>query len=85
MSMSPDIDDREHDKFYETPTGETTVKVTNVAGFRLKAFNYFEVAYPSTTRETYTFYSDLGGTLQDTITINYTDATKNYITDARRT
>jgi hypothetical protein len=47
------------------------------------SYDYFSVAYPTTTQEVYTYKTGgAGGTTVATVTINYTDATKNYITNA---
>jgi hypothetical protein len=71
--------DREYDKFKEV-SGETAVRVSLAAGFAVpdNADN-FQVAYPSSTQEVYTFYS--GVTLLRTITINYVNASKEKIMD----
>ena len=49
------------------------------------AFDYISAAYPTTTQEVYTYKTGgSGGTTVATITVNYTDTTKNFITDVTR-
>jgi len=51
-----------------------------------KAYDSIAATYPSTTQEVYQSYvGGLSGTLQQTITINYTDTTKNFILNVVRT
>lgn len=48
-------------------------------------FDAVTAMYPSVTQEIYqSRVGGTGGTVQETVTINYTDATKNYITDVSR-
>ncbi len=48
-------------------------------------FDYISAAYPTTTQEVYTYKTGgSGGTTVATITVNYTDTTKNYITNVTR-
>lgn len=50
------------------------------------AYDYVSVAYPSATQEVYSFRSGgSGGTLTTTITINYTDSTKDNLLDVTKT
>jgi hypothetical protein len=49
-------------------------------------YDTIQAAYPATTQEVYTSYlGGAGGTLQQIVTVNYTDITKNYITSVLRT
>ena len=51
-----------------------------------KAYDSLVASYPTSTQEVYqTYVGGLSGTLQQTITINYTDSTKNYISSVVRT
>jgi len=51
-----------------------------------KPYDSIAVTYPTTTQEIYQSYvGGLSGTLQQTITINYTDTTKNFILNVVRT
>jgi hypothetical protein len=46
-------------------------------------FDYYSVAYPSATQEVYTYKrGGASGTIVGTITINYTDGTKQYVSNA---
>ena len=54
-----------------------------LAGLVTEAYDYFSVAYPTTTQEVYTYKTGgSGGTTVATVTINYIDATKVDISDA---
>lgn len=57
------------------------VNVDSIAsGFVIPEYDYFSVAYPLTTQEVYTFKTGgSGGTTVATITLNYTDATKEFL------
>ena len=63
------------------------VNVDNISsGFALPEYDYFAVTYPLATQEVYTFKTGgAGGTTVATITLNYTDATKTYLTDGTLT
>ena len=58
--------------------GRRALHVRQTAGKLVtKPFDYVAASYPTTTQEIYQFYlGGSGGTLQSTVTINYTDATK---------
>lgn len=61
--------------------------VTDTAGIMSGiAYDYMSVAYTDSDTETYTFKSGgSGGTTVATIVINYTDSTKEFISDVTRT
>jgi len=62
------------------------VNVDNIAGLSLPAYDYVSVSYPSPTQEVYTFkVGGVSGTTVSTVTINYTDATKNNLSNAAKT
>lgn len=64
---------------------EGLIQVTT-DGFALPKYDYVGVAYPLTTQEVYTFKTGgSGGTTVATITLNYTDSTKNNLSSAVRT
>lgn len=49
-------------------------------------YDTVQAAYTSSTQEIYTSYlGGMSGTLQQTVTVNYTDSTKNFITSVLRT
>lgn len=51
-----------------------------------KAFDAITATYPSTTQEVYSSrIGGIAGTIQETVTINYTDTTKNFILNLART
>lgn len=60
----------------------TESTLQTIAGFGIPAHDYIGVAYPTATREVYTYKNGgSGGTTVATITVNYTDTTKEYVTD----
>lgn len=78
-----------------SPIGSYPVRVNNIgegdvqtftSGFEIPYYDYVGVAYPTASQEVYTFKTGgSGGTTVATITLNYTDATKESLTDATRT
>jgi len=61
-------------KVYEVWDGATTGTLVNVD------YDYVSVAYPAATTEVYTFKTGgAAGTTVATVTVEYTDATKNFI------
>lgn len=84
--ISNNVLDREIDKFVESPTraNKTAVEVFvgnggEISGGLLAGvvYDYGTVAYPTTTKEIYSFYSGgVGGTLVATVTLNYADSQK---------
>ena len=88
--MSPNIRDREHDKFLEDANGDTSVRVglsPGTLGSLLQgvAWDYVEVSYPSSTQETFTFKSGgVSGTTTAVIEITYTDASKQNLANVFR-
>ncbi len=84
MSLSPNINNREFDKFVDTDSGNTAVRVIDVNGFINEAVgNKIEAAYPSATTETYTFKN--GATTYKVLLVTYTDSTKNNLSSVERT
>jgi len=64
-------------------TEEIEIDVDKLPGFWIPENDYVSVAYPLATREVYTFKTGgSGGTIVATVTINYTDATKEFLSDA---
>lgn len=62
---------------------DNSFRQINVGSLIKFDFDYYSVAYPTTTQEVYTYKKGgSGGTTMGTVTINYTDATKAYVTDA---
>jgi hypothetical protein len=64
---------------------DATITVDSVQLFTLP-YDSIQASYPTTVQEVYMSYlGGLSGTLQQTVTVNYTDTTKNYITTVLRT
>jgi hypothetical protein len=60
-----------------------TLEQTGLVPFE---YDYLAAAYPDADTEVYTYYTGgSGGTLIATITVNYTDATKEFISNVART
>jgi hypothetical protein len=56
-----------------------------VNGMIPPVYDYVAVAYPSSAQEVYTFYiGGSSGTLEGTVTINYTDSTKANLLNVTR-
>lgn len=85
MVLSANINNREFDKF-EYVSGQTTVKVTKVGGLSIPGDTDAIVAsYPNDTTEVYQYKTGgLSGTLLLTITVIYTDETKQNISSVVR-
>lgn len=80
MPLSENINNLEKDKFVDVD-GETTVKVTSIGGLSVPSDSDSIVAsYPNATTEVYEYKSGgVSGTLLQTITVTYTDSTKEFI------
>ena len=66
-------------------TPEGRLNVSSIALFTMP-YDAITVTYPSDTQEVYASrVGGIAGTVQQTITINYTDSTKNFITNVART
>jgi len=60
-----------------------TLEQTGLVPFE---YDYLAAAYPDADTEVYTYYQGgSGGTLIATVTVNYTDSTKEFITNVTRT
>ena len=90
MAFSPATRDRERDKFLEHPSGETSVRVFTSGGTGSVVdgviFDSIQVTYPNATTEVFEYYEGgLAGTLNATVTVTYTDATKEDVSTVVRT
>ena len=91
MAMSPNIDDREINKFRQG-VGDTTrvaVDIESTVPFSISgsllsdvSFDDIQASYPSNTVEIYTYY--LATVLVATIEVTYLDKTKRVFIRARR-
>jgi hypothetical protein len=82
MPFKNAIQDREFDKFFETSDNETAVRVGLTSGPPTKQVEYdaIAVAYPNGTTEVFSYFQGgLSGTLVLTVTVVYTDMTKEDI------
>jgi hypothetical protein len=62
---------------------DRSLRTVNTGSLVKFDFDYYDVAYPTTTQEVYTYKVGGGsGTTVGTVTINYTDATKQHVTNA---
>ena len=57
-----------------------------IPGLSIPIYDYVAVTYPTTSTETYTFYSGgSGGTIVATVALVYTDNTKNSLSTLTKT
>lgn len=87
MAFSPNIDDRERDKFFETDDGETAVRVGGVGSF-LDGITYdaLSATYPDAVTEIYSYFEGgLAGTLKATVTVVYVNSDKDDVLTVVRT
>jgi len=65
------------------PATEETLQ--SVAGFNIPAYDYISATYPTAVQEVYVYKTGgAGGTTVSTVTVNYTDATKAYISNTTK-
>lgn len=87
---SPSIEREEHDTATSTKrtlpyTWNGSTPVRSPTPFIDLAYDYVSVAYPNSTTETYTFKTGgSGGTTVRTVTVVYTDATKDNLSTVTR-
>ena len=71
------------------PDGSINVDATIVGGnvtLFTEPYDAITATYPTTTQEVYqSRVGGIGGTVQQTVTVNYTDMTKNFILNLART
>jgi len=66
----------------EDKQDDIIAELQNLTGFEIPAYDYIAVTYPTTTQEVYVYKTGgSGGATVATITVNYTDTTKEYITN----
>lgn len=87
MALSPTLVDREQAKFVETPAGDTAVRVGQFGALSSPMnTDAITVEYPSSTVEIYKFRSGgVSGTILMTLTVTYTNGSKNYISSVVKT
>lgn len=84
MALPDSLNTREVRKFSEVGSS-VAVNVNLISGFVSETYDYFSIAYPSATQEVYTFKTGgSGGTLVATLTLNYTDATKDFLSNGTK-
>lgn len=70
----------------DTINPATQETLQSVAGFNIPAYDYIEATYPTAVQEVYVYNTGgAGGTTVSTVTVNYTDATKNFISNTTKT
>jgi hypothetical protein len=79
--------DREFDKFVELSNGDEAVRVTSIGSFAPPAeTDATTITYPDDKTEVFKHrIGGVSGTVLATITINYTDSTKNTLVSVVRT
>lgn len=85
-SLPTHLNTLEANKFDLDQDGEVVVK-TKLKGLAVdREWDYFAVEYPTATKELYKFYTGgSGGTLQITIELNYTNSTKDVLSNGVKT
>lgn len=84
MTLSPNINNLEADKFEETVDGKTAVRIIGTNDWlNGEVGNKITVAYPSATTETYTYKN--GATTYKVLLVTYTDSTKANVSEVERT
>ena len=82
------IEDKEFQKFKELASGEVAVRVTQGGSGTLLegvTYDYIAATYPTTSSEVYTYRNGgSGGTVVATVTVTYSDATKETLTSVER-
>jgi hypothetical protein len=90
MALPASQRDREYLNFLDNGDGTTSrlVKLTGSLGSLLEGvnFDFIGATYPNTTTEVYEYkLGGPSGTLQATVTVTYTDASKEVFSSAYRT
>lgn len=77
------------DQLLVNPDGSINVDATVVSGnvtLFTQPYDAITATYPTTTQEVYqSRIGGIGGTVQQTVTVNYTDTTKDFILNVART
>lgn len=85
MALSPALNTREFDKFAEV-NSETAVRVSLANAIVSEKYDFVSFAYPDSVTEAITFkFGGSGGTTVATVTIVYTDSSKENISTVTRT
>lgn len=87
MPIPETLNDRDHRKYREDPnnSNQTVVAVADFSGLSIPLHDYIAVTYPTTSSEVYTFKTGgSGGTTVATVTVTYTDDTKENLTSVER-
>lgn len=95
VTTNPSIDRNEHDDKSQAKkvalwgydaTTDTPYRLGGLGRFVTEKFDYIGVAYPNSTTETYTYKSGGSiGTTVATVTVVYTDSTKDNVSSVART
>ena len=84
QTLNLSIKEKEERKFRLDTAGNVALNITS--GLGIGSYDYVSVTYPNSSREVYVFKTNgSSGTIIATITINYTDSTKDRISDVTRT
>lgn len=87
MALSPTLVDREQNKFFETPDGNTAVRVGQFGAFSAPTgTDAVTVEYPNNTTEIFKFRSGgVSGTILMTLTVTYTNSSKADVSSVVKT
>ena len=77
--------DKEYQKFRDSSRGKVAIATLEEGGLNIGDYDYIAVTYPTATSEVYTFKSGgASGTTVSTVTLEYTDSTKEDLSSATR-
>jgi hypothetical protein len=83
LALSENINSLEKDKFAANDAGLTAVRVLLTGGMAPDAYDEIQATYPTSASEVYTY--KLNTTTVATVTVTYTDSTKEVLTSVVRT
>lgn len=79
MALPIALNDREHQKFIDVSPGKTAVRVST-DGLLPPQYDRVDVTYPTSSSEVYDF--SFGGSSVGTVTLTYTNSSKNDLLSA---
>lgn len=86
MAMDSNRQQREQDKFEETSGGDTAIRTLSKSKLVNSEYDYIGVTYSDTVTEIYVYkFGGSGGTTVATITVVYTDSTKEFVSSVTKT
>lgn len=85
MAISSNTETREFDKFAGDSRDNTYIRTGQINSLVTEPYDYIAATYPTTSSEVYTFKSGgSSGTTVATITVVFTDSTKEVLTSVTK-